>query len=144
MIYTDLTKKALKLSFQKHKDQVEKSGLPYIHHPIIVAEHMNDEETTIVALLHDVVEDTNTTFEEIESYGFSKDVMDALKLMTHKEGVDYFDYVHEIGKNRIAREVKLKDLEHNMQISRLDTVTKKDLDRVKKYKKAHDYLLSVI
>ena len=84
MIYTDLTKKALKLSFQKHKDQVEKSGLPYIHHPIIVAEHMNDEETTIVALLHDVVEDTNTTFEEIESYGFSKDVMDALKLMTHK------------------------------------------------------------
>ena len=142
MIYTEMTKKAIKLMFEKHKDQVDKSGMPYVFHPFHLAEQMDDEETTITALLHDIVEDTNTTFDDLRKLGFSDNVINALKLMTHDKNVDYFEYVKNISKNPIARKVKIKDLEHNMDTSRLDEVTDKDLERVKKYKKCHKYLLN--
>lgn len=142
MIYTEMTKKAIKLMFEKHKDQVDKSGMPYVFHPFHLAEQMDDEETTITALLHDIVEDTNTTFEDLRKLGFSDNVINALKLMTHDKNVDYFEYIKNISKNPIARKVKIKDLEHNMDTSRLDEVTDKDLERVKKYKKCHKYLLN--
>lgn len=141
MIYTEMTKKAIKLMFEKHKDQVDKSGMPYVFHPFHLAEQMDDEETTITALLHDIVEDTDTTFEDLRKLGFSDNVINALKLMTHDKNVDYFEYVKNISKNPIARKVKIKDLEHNMDTSRLDEVTDKDLERVKKYKKCYKYLL---
>lgn len=142
MIYTEMTKKAIKLMFEKHKDQVDKSGMPYVFHPFHLAEQMDDEETTITALLHDIVEDTDTTFEDLKKLGFSDNVINALKLMTHDKNVDYFEYVKNISKNPIARKVKIKDLEHNMDTSRLDEVTDKDLERVKKYKKCYKYLLN--
>ena len=142
MIYTEMTKKAIKLMFEKHKDQVDKSGMPYVFHPFHLAEQMDDEETTITALLHDIVEDTNTTFDDLRKLGFSDNVINALKLMTHDKNVDYFEYVKNISKNPIARKVKIKDLEHNMDTSRLDEVTDKDLERVKKYKKCYKYLLN--
>ena len=141
MIYTEMTKKAIKLMFEKHKDQVDKSGMPYVFHPFHLAEQMDDEETTITALLHDIVEDTNTTFEDLRKLGFSDNVINALKLMTHDKNVDYFEYIKNISKNPIARKVKIKDLEHNMDTSRLDEVTDKDIERVKKYKKCYKYLL---
>jgi (p)ppGpp synthase/HD superfamily hydrolase len=137
-----MTKKAIKLMFEKHKDQVDKSGMPYVFHPFHLAEQMDDEETTITALLHDIVEDTNTTFDDLRELGFSDNVINALKLMTHDKNVDYFEYVKNISKNPIARKVKIKDLEHNMDTSRLDEVTDKDLERVKKYKKCYKYLLN--
>ena len=142
MIYTEMTKKAIKLMFEKHKNQVDKSGMPYVFHPFHLAEQMDDEETTITALLHDIVEDTNTTFDDLRKLGFSDNVINALKLMTHDKNVDYFEYVKNISKNPIARKVKIKDLEHNMDTSRLDEVTDKDLERVKKYKKCYKYLLN--
>lgn len=142
MIYTEMTKKAIKLMFEKHKDQVDKSGIPYVFHPFHLAEQMDDEETTITALLHDIVEDTDTTFDDLRKLGFSDNVINALKLMTHDKNIDYFEYVKNISKNPIARKVKIKDLEHNMDTSRLDEVTDKDLERVKKYKKCHKYLLN--
>ena len=142
MIYTEMTKKAIKLMFEKHKDQVDKSGMPYVFHPFHLAEQMDDEETTITALLHDIVEDTDTTFDDLRKLGFSDNVINALKLMTHDKNVDYFEYVKNISKNPIARKVKIKDLEHNMDTSRLDEVTDKDLERVKKYKKCYKYLLN--
>lgn len=142
MIYTEMTKKAIKLMFEKHKDQVDKSGMPYVFHPFHLAEQMDDEETTITALLHDIVEDTDTTFDDLRKLGFSDNVINALKLMTHDKNIDYFEYVKNISKNPIARKVKIKDLEHNMDTSRLDEVTDKDLERVKKYKKCHKYLLN--
>ena len=142
MIYTEMTKKAIKLMFEKHKDQVDKSGMPYVFHPFHLAEQMDDEETTITALLHDIVEDTDTTFEDLRELGFSDNVINALKLMTHDKNIDYFEYVKNISKNPIARKVKIKDLEHNMDTSRLDEVTDKDLERVKKYKKCYKYLLN--
>ena len=136
MIYTELTKKALKLSFEAHKDQVDKSGMPYVYHPFHLAEQMETEETVIVALLHDVVEDTDYTLDDIRAMGFSDSVVEALALMTHDKSVPYMDYVAKIKSNPIAKAVKLADLKHNSDLSRLDFVDEKALKRVEKYKTA--------
>ena len=85
MIYTAGTKKALKLCFEAHKEQVDKSGAPYVFHPFHLAEEMKDERTTIVALLHDVVEDTDYTFDDLRNMGFDEEVIEALVLMTHEK-----------------------------------------------------------
>ena len=140
MIYTHMTKKALKLSFEAHKEQVDKSGMPYVYHPFHLAEQMKDEETTIVALLHDVVEDTDITIEEIRKMGFSKDICEALRLMTHDDNEPYMEYVRRIKENPIAKAVKLADLKHNSDLSRLDTVDDKARKRAEKYKQAIDIL----
>ena len=136
MIYTNLTKQALKLCFEAHKEQVDKSGIPYVFHPFHLAEQMTDEATTVVALIHDVVEDTATTFEDLEKQGFSDEIINALKLLTHDKGVLYMDYVAEIKTNRIATVVKLADLRHNSDLTRLDVIDEKTLKRKEKYEKA--------
>ncbi len=140
MIYTEQTKKALKLCFEAHKEQVDKSGLPYVFHPFHLAEQMETEETVICALLHDVVEDTDMTFRDLEQMGFPARVIEALKLLTHDDAVPYLDYVAQIKKDPIARAVKLADLKHNSDLSRLDHVDEKALKRVEKYKKAMEIL----
>ena len=136
MLYTDLTKKALKISFDAHKNQVDKSGMPYVYHPFHLAEQMDDEISTCVALLHDVVEDTDTTLDELKSDGFPDEVIEALSLMTHNDDVPYLDYVRAMKDNPIARKVKLADLAHNSDLSRLEIVDDKALERVNKYKQA--------
>lgn len=136
MIYTDLTKKALKLCFKAHKNQVDKAGMPYIFHPFHLAEQMTDEISTVCALLHDVVEDTDCTFDDILTMGFPQEAVDVLKLLAHKDGVPYMEYVQEIAKNPIAKQVKLADLRHNSDLTRLDAVDEKTLQRVEKYKQA--------
>ena len=140
MIYTEKTKKALKLCFEAHKEQKDKSGLPYVFHPFHLAEQMESEETTIVALLHDVVEDTDYTIDDLVNMGFSKEVTDALALLTHADDVDYMDYVAAIKNNPIAKAVKLADLRHNSDITRLDVINEKALERRGKYKKAIAFL----
>ncbi len=136
MIYSDLTKKAMKLCFEAHKDQVDKSGMPYVFHPFHLAEQMQDEESTVVALLHDVVEDTDYTLKDLSNMGFPAEIVKAIELMTHAEGVPYMDYVREIKKNPIARVVKRADLLHNSDISRLEMVDEKALARCQKYREA--------
>ena len=136
MIYTELTKKAMKLCFKAHKDQVDKSGLPYVFHPFHLAEQMQDEATTITALLHDVVEDSDYTLQELIDMGFPKEVTDAIALMTHDDAVPYLDYVRNLKDNPVARAVKLADLKHNSDLSRLDVIDEKALKRVEKYHKA--------
>ncbi len=136
MTYTKNTKKAMKLCFEAHKDQVDKSGMPYVFHPFHLAEQMPDEETTIVALLHDFVEDTEYSLDDLKNMGFSKEVLEAIALMTHDEAVPYMEYVEQIKKNRIAAIVKRADLMHNSDLSRLDTVDEKAIKRVEKYKQA--------
>ena len=140
MIYTDLTKKALKISFNAHKNQVDKSGMPYVFHPFHLAEQMDDEYSVCVALLHDVVEDTDITVEELITKGFPKEVINAIELMTHSDSVPYLDYVKAIKNNPIACKVKLADLKHNSDLSRLDKIDDKALERVEKYKKAIEIL----
>lgn len=136
MIYTDMTKKALRLCFEAHKEQLDKSGIPYVFHPFHLAEQMTDEATTVVALLHDVAENTPFTLEYLREMGFPADVMDALTLMTHDKSVPYMEYVAKIRDNPIARTVKLADLKHNRDLSRLDVVTEKDMARAEKYAEA--------
>ena len=136
MIYTEKTKKALKLCFKAHKRQKDKSGLPYVFHPFHLAEQMTDEATTIVALLHDVVEDTRYTFRHLEKMGFDKTIIDALKLLTHNDGSDYMEYVSRIKNNPIAKAVKLADLTHNSDLTRLDVVDEKAIKRREKYLEA--------
>ena len=125
MIYTPNMKKALKLCFEAHKNQTDKSGLPYVFHPFHVAEQMTDEKTTIVALLHDVIEDTSYTLQDLRNLGFDEDVLGALELMTHDKNVPYMDYVAKIKGNAIAKTV-----------NRLDEINEAALNRVEKYKAA--------
>ncbi len=136
MIYTELTRQALLISFKAHKDQLDKSGMPYVFHPFHLAEQMQDEYTTVTALLHDTVEDTDITFECLIEQGIPAEVIEALKLLTHDESVPYLDYVKIIKSNDIAKAVKLADLKHNSDLTRFDEVKEKDLKRVEKYKKA--------
>ena len=142
MIYTPKTKQAIKLCFKAHEGQVDKSGLPYAHHPLHLAEQMDDEDSTIVALLHDVAEDTKYTLKDLKGMGFGDAVIDALTLLTHDENVPYMDYVREIRKNPLATKVKLADLKHNMDLTRLNhEPTEKELQRRKKYQEAEKILL---
>lgn len=126
----------MKLCFDRHRDQTDKCGIPYPFHPFHVAESMTDEKTTCVALLHDILEDTDTTKEELLGLGFPEDVVEAVGMMTHEDGVPYMDYVRKIRTNPIARAVKISDLTHNSDLSRLNTVTEKDIERAEKYKEA--------
>lgn len=136
MIYTEKTKLALKVCFEAHKNQRDKSGLPYVHHPFHLAEQMEDEAATVVALLHDVVEDTPRTVEDLAKLGFSGEVLQALRLLTHDPAVPYMDYIMKIRENPLARKVKLADLNHNSDLSRLDYVDGRALQRVEKYRQA--------
>ncbi len=135
MIYTKNTRKAMKIAYDAHHGQLDKSGVPYVCHPIHLAEQMKTEDECIVALLHDVVEDTDITFEQLEKE-FSYTVIQALKLLTHDDSVNYMDYVRNLKSNPIARNVKLADLHHNSDATRLDEMSEKDKLRNKKYNEA--------
>ena len=135
MINTKLTRKAMIIAYEAHKNQVDKSGVPYIYHPIHVAEQMDTENECIIALLHDVVEDTNVTFKQLEEV-FSKEIIDILKLLTREENIEYDEKIKRIKNNSIACKVKIADLTHNLDKTRLDFVTEVDVKRNEKYKKA--------
>ena len=141
MIYTKNTKKAILIAYNAHMGQLDKMGLPYIFHPVHLAEQMDSEEECIVALLHDVVEDTSITFADLEKE-FSKEVIDALKLLTHDKSTDYFEYVEKIKENDLAKKVKIADLKHNSDITRIENPKKEDEERNIKYKKALEILLN--
>lgn len=140
MIYTPNIKKALNIAYNKHNNQFDKGNTPYIFHPIHVAEQMDDENSIIVALLHDVIEDTNTSLEEIKKNGFNDEIIEALNLLTHKDNLDYFEYIKKISNNKLARKVKIADIKHNMDLTRLNEVTHEDKNRYEKYKKCLEYL----
>ncbi len=136
MLYTELTKKAMKIAFDVHKEQTDKTGLPYIYHPIHLAEQMKDEQSICVALLHDTVEDGDISFELLRKIGFTEEIISAIELLTHDENVPYMEYVKKISQNPIAKTVKLADLKHNSDLSRLTVVDEKALSRYEKYKAA--------
>ena len=143
MLYTNLTKKALKISFQAHKNQLDKSGIPYVYHSFHLAEQMDDEYSVCVALLHDVVEDTEMTIDDLTEQGFPPEVTEALLLMTHDDSVPYMDYIKKIKTNSLATKVKLADLEHNSDLTRLDEINDAALERADKYRQAMFLLRSV-
>mgnify|MGYP002870196899 CR=1 FL=1 len=137
----DLITKAFNFARQAHKGVRRLSGEPYIMHPIAVAQIACAEiglgSTSIcAALLHDVVEDTDYTIGELREMGFPKPAIDAVELLTHDEAVPYMEYVAKLKDDPIAKAVKLADLKHNSDLSRIDHVTEKDLQRIEKYRKA--------
>lgn len=140
MLYTPLTKKALLISFNAHKNQTDKSGMPYVYHPFHLAEQMDSEYAVCVALLHDVAEDTDITLDDLRKEGFLHEVIEALSLMTHDDSVPYMEYVRGLRGNPLARQVKLADLAHNSDLSRLDVVDDAARERCEKYHRAMELL----
>ena len=139
--YTALTRKAMRICYAAHEGQVDKSGVPYVFHPLHLAEQMETEEEICTALLHDVVEDTKWTLAELEAEGFPASVLDAVRLLTREKDVSYMAYIERLSGNRVARKVKLADLEHNSDLTRLLEVTEWDLRRQEKYFLAKEFLL---
>lgn len=120
MIITTKTLVAKDMAEKAHKGQLDKAGAPYILHPLYLAEQCEDEKTTIVALLHDVFEDSDCySFDDLEARGFDADVIEAVRCLTHKESVAYMDYIAALKSNNLARRVKLLDLKHNLDINRV-------------------------
>lgn len=136
MIYTKLTVRAMQVAYSAHHGQTDISGVPYIFHPYHVAEQMTDEYAVCAALLHDVVEDTDVTLADLEKE-FPREVTEAVRLLTHEEGTDYRDYILAIKENELARNVKLADLSHNRDKSRIigicDVPAEKIAHRDEKY-----------
>lgn len=120
MYYSEMVKKAVNIMFEAHKKDFDKGGYPYVFHPFYLATKVDGENETCVALLHDVIEDHGEkyNFEYLENEGFNKEIIEALRLLTHKKDVSYMDYIVEVSKNNIAKKVKIEDLKHNMDSRR--------------------------
>jgi len=131
---------ALSIARKAHEGQLDKAGVDYIEHPIYVASQVDTEEEKAVALLHDVIEDSPVSAEELLQAGLPETVVTAVQVLTKKKEQDYQTYLETVKKNPLARLVKLSDLKHNSDLSRLSSITEKDRERLKKYKKAIDFL----
>lgn len=131
---------ALAIARKAHAGQVDKAGVDYIQHPLYVASQIKTEQEKAVALLHDVLEDSDITVADLLAYGLSNEVVTAVQTLTKKKGQSYQDYLEKVKSNNLARVVKLADLKHNSDLSRLKTVSNTDYERVKKYKNAIRYL----
>ena len=119
MLYTPQTKLAMDISYSAHHGQKDKGGAPYVFHPFHLAEQMDTELEVTAALLHDVVEDTEWTFEMLLEAGISWEVVEVLRLLTHPEGEPYMDYIRRLLPNPVARKIKLADIRHNGDMTRL-------------------------
>lgn len=128
--------RAISLAVEAHRSQKDRNGAPYILHPLRVMSRVQTTEQKIVAMLHDVVEDTPWTLNALRAEGFSEPVVRAVDCLTRREGEDYFDFVQRSKSDPIARVVKLADLEDNMDVNRLTQVTDQDVERLNRYKRA--------
>ena len=134
--------RAIEIATQAHQGQFDKSGKDYIEHPLRVMEMGKTENEKIVGVLHNVVEDTDWTFEALAAEGFSEEVIAALKCMTKlSENENYDDFIEQVKKNPLTTAVKINDLSDNMDIRRLPYLSDKDVKRLKKYLKAYKRLV---
>ena len=138
---SDLVSKAKEIAEQAHAGQKDRAGRPYIEHPAFVASMVETDEEKIVAWLHDVLEDTNVSAKCLADV-FPARIMAALDALTHRDNDSYEEYIERIRMNPLAVKVKMADLVHNMDLTRLDNPTEKDFQRVKKYKLAYEKLLT--
>lgn len=140
--YNEQFQIALELAVKKHKNQTDKAGNPYILHPLHVMENVKSKEGKIVAILHDIIEDTDVTEDYLLKTGLSKHIVDAVVALTRSGDKDYQEYIKDLSTNSLAKEVKIADLEHNMDLKRLPTLNEKDLERNRKYQIAYHYLIN--
>ena len=139
----DLLQRAIEMAVTGHRSQRQKDGSPYVLNPLTLMHLVHGPEAKMTAVLHDVVEDTDFTIDDIAAEGFSSTVVEAVRCLTHDDGSDYFDYIDVIAKNPLATRVKLADLEHNMTVTRIVDLKQKDLDRLAKYHRAHQTLTGI-
>jgi (p)ppGpp synthase/HD superfamily hydrolase len=131
---------AIVLAVRVHRGQVDKVGAPYLLHPLRVMSAMHTHAERIVAVLHDVVEDSDCTLADLAAAGYPPVVVEAVDALSRRSGEDYSDYVARLKLNPLARRVRLRDLEHNMDLRRLPAVLDKDLQRLQRYRQAWDEL----
>ena len=137
MLYTNATKTAMRICYDAHAGQVDKAGLPYVFHPFHLAEQMDTEHEVCAALLHDVMEDTDTTADDLVAAGIPREYVATCLKLRHDPGVPYTDYVAALKDDPVARRVKIADLTHNSDLTRLDhEPTEADLQRLEKYQAA--------
>jgi (p)ppGpp synthase/HD superfamily hydrolase len=135
-----LLEKAISIALKAHSGKTDKGGNPYILHPLRVMFAMQTTEQKIVAMLHDVVEDSTTTIQQLKEEKFSKGILSAVSLLTKKENQPYQEYILAIKRNPLATKIKLADLKDNMDTKRLKKITEADKERIKKYKAAYKLL----
>jgi len=128
--------RAIEISLNAHRGQKDRAGKTYILHPLRVMMKLESEVEMIVAVLHDVVEDSHWTIEDLRKEGFPKKVLQAVDSLTRREGEDYFDFIKRVKEYDLARKIKLADLEDNMDIRRLKELTPEDFELLSKYHKA--------
>ncbi len=128
--------RAIIIAVAAHKGQKDKAGAPYILHPLRIMLNMDTETEQIVAILHDVIEDTDLTFDHLRKQGFSDDIIDAITHLTRADDEPYETYINRIKDHSIAKKVKLSDLKDNMNMDRIANITPNDITRIEKYKKA--------
>lgn len=134
--------RAIEIAARTHAGQVDKGGAPYILHPLRVMLRVAPGAQQIVAVLHDVVEDSEVTFEDLEREGFSAEVINGLRAVTKVEGESYEDFVARAALDPVGKAVKLADLMENSDLSRIAEPSQKDLERVAKYGRAIAYLMA--
>ena len=127
---------AILLATEAHRGQVDKAGMPYILHPLRVMFRMTSEEEMIAAILHDVIEDTPLTFEDLRALGYAEIVLEALDHLTHREGESYEAFIERAALNPLAARIKIADLEDNMDVRRIAEPQDRDLERLRRYRRA--------
>lgn len=132
----DLLERAIRIAVKAHKGAKDSYGAPYILHPLRVMHRVSTTAEKIVAILHDVVEDTSWTLDDLRKEGFPEKIIRAVDRVSKREGEDYWAYIRRAGGNSLARRVKLADLEDNMDVRRRETLGEKDIARLSKYLKA--------
>lgn len=139
----NLLEVAIKIAVEAHRGQLDKAGQPYILHPLRVMLSLSDEKDRIVGVLHDVIEDTNITYDYLIANGFEgqREILEALKSVTKEEDETYNEFIERVALNSIGKRVKLADLQDNMDLSRIQKPTEKDYERIKRYKKAREKLI---
>jgi len=135
--------KAIEIAKKAHLGQVDKAGTEYIQHPIRLAEKVESLEEKTVAMLHDVVEDSDYSFEDLKKEGFSQEIIDAIESLTKREGEEYFDFIKRVKLNHLATKVKIVDLIDNSNLSRIPNPSQTDIERVEKYKEALKFLKKI-
>ena len=137
-----MLEEAIRISVEAHAGQTDKSGAPYILHPLYLMMQFEDDTCRQIAVLHDVVEDSPITLKDLKKGGFSDEVVSGVAALTRQEGESYHAFIERAGHHPYARRVKIADLRHNMDVSRLAKISEKDVQRLAKYQKALDRLLT--
>ena len=139
-----MLEKAIQIAIEAHQVQTDKAEAPYILHLIRVMNAGQTDNEKICGILHDLVEDTKWTFEDLKKEGFSEEIINALECVTKQPNESYSQFIERIKKNPLAVKVKINDLKDNMDITRLTFITEDDTQRLNKYLKAYHYLLNNI